>query len=110
MPKDGEEELKGKVEKTGDGKFKHSYVPESETLFEFITDFRMRNYQTILSNKDKYTHCSCGEKLLLRIVKFRQSEIKRKIRMLIQFCPKCDDVPSKSSIILARANNKTLFL
>ena len=87
-------------------KVKHAYK-ESGDLIEIFTDFKIRNYKTILYKEpERETYCSkCRKKLRVKNVAFSSNGMGRMVHLPVQFCPTCDDIPPETSAMWILRND-----
>ena len=98
------------VKKLDSGKFEHSFKEENGDLVKIVTDFKIRNFETILKREDKHTHCECGKKLSTKNVKFSPNGMGKTKCLETQFCSKCDSVPPNSSRMWVTINDNFALL
>ena len=91
--------------KLAENKAVHNYMDEDGNLIQIITDFKIRNYETILKQEDKKTHCKCGGKLSTKNVNFSPNGMSRTKIFTVQFCKKCDSVPPDFSTMWVLKND-----
>lgn len=103
----GTEELNKKLAKN---KAVHDYMDEDGNMIQIITDFKIRNYKTMLKKEDKEIYCKCGEKLSTKDVKFWPNSMGKTVWLPVQFCPKCDDTPPDSSQMWVTINDNFVIL
>ena len=69
----------------------------------------IRNYETILREKDTNVYCECGKKFKTKLVKFSITGSGKTKCLPVQYCPRCDDNPPESAILFCAINNQPFF-
>ncbi len=92
--------IKNKRSDSGGKTYTYSFktdVDGEETLIGLTSSIPLRNYETILKDKDDSTFCNkCKRKLKYSNVRFSIVFTGETTNLRVQYCKKCDIVPKKN--------------
>ena len=80
-----------------------------DTKIMLFSSIPIRNYETILRNRDMIDSCGCGKKLKTKQVRFSITGSGRVKYLPVQYCPECDNDPLESAILFCTINDQPFF-